>query len=165
MNIPNVNHTVINYVHAYKQAPWRIQRQWIGTFLLAVLGLAMVAAIYLDVTSQAAISGRTIQDLTGEMIANQHANADLETTLAELTSNSSMEARAKTLGFVSVDPSQMEYLVVPGYKEPMPEILAGALVLRPSAPSIPSEYTESLIDWFDQRLRSTATTGLIGVSQ
>jgi hypothetical protein len=165
MNIPNVNHTVINYVHAYKQAPWRIQRQWIGTFMLAVLGLAMVAALYLDVTSQAAIAGREIQDLSGEMIATQHANADLQTKLAELTSMSSMETRAQTLGFKSVDPGQMEYLVVPGYTEPVPEILAGAPSLRPSAPSIPPQYTESLIDWIDQRLRSTSTTSLIGVSQ
>jgi hypothetical protein len=165
MNIPNVNHTVINYVHAYKQAPWRIQRQWIGTFMLAVLGLAMVAALYLDVTSQAAISGRTIQDLTGEMIANRQVNADLGTKLAELTSNSSMEERAKTLGFETVNPVQMDYLVVPGYSAPVPEILTGASALRPSAPSIQPEYTESLLDWIDQRLRSTSTISLIGVSQ
>ena len=165
MNIPNVDHTVINYVHAYKQAPWRIQRQWIGTFMLAVLGLAMVAALYLDVTSQAAISGREIQDLTAGMTATQHANADLQTKMAELTSISSMEARAQTLGFKTVDPGQMEYLVVPGYTQPVPEILAGAAALRPSAPSIPPEFNESLIEWFDQRLRSTSTTSLIGVSQ
>ena len=165
MNIPNVNHTVINTVQAYKQAPWRVQRQWIGTFMLAVLGLAMVAAIYLDVASQAAISGREIQDLTTEMITTQQANADLETKLAGLTSNSAMETRAQTLGFKPVDPSQMEYLVVPGYVAPLPEILAGASALRPSAPSIPPEYTESLLDWFSQRLRSASTTSLIGVSQ
>ena len=36
----------INSIHyAYKQAPWRIQRQWISTFLLIVLGLAMIAAL------------------------------------------------------------------------------------------------------------------------
>jgi hypothetical protein len=164
MNILNVNHTVINYVHAYKQAPWRIQRQRIGTFMLAVLGLAMVAALYLDVTSQAAISGRMIQDMNGEMIANQHANADLQTKLAELTSNNVMEARAKSLDFEQITPDQMEYLVVPGYTAPIPEILAGAVV-RPSAPNIPPQYTESLMDWFDQRLRTTSTTSLIGVSQ
>ena len=165
MNIPNVNHTVINYVHAYKQAPWRVQRQWIGTFMLAVLGLAMIAALYLDVTSQAAISGRMIQDLSGEMIANQQANADLETKLAELTSNSTMEERAKTLGFEAVTPDQLDYLVVPGYSAPVPEILTGASSLRPSAPSIQPEYTESLLDWIDQRLRSTSTISLTGVSQ
>lgn len=165
MNIPNVNHTVINYVHAYKQAPWRIQRQWIGTFMLAVLGLAMVAALYLDVTSQAAITGRTIQDLSGEIIASQHGNADLETNLAMLTSNSAMELRAKNLGFISVEPSQLEYLVVPGYTDPVPDILTGASALRPSAPSIPPEYTESLIDWLDQKLRTNSTITYIGASQ
>jgi len=54
---------VDNIVHAYRQAPWRLQRQWLGTFLLAVLGIAMVASLYLDVTAQAAISGREIQNL------------------------------------------------------------------------------------------------------
>ncbi len=165
MNIPNVNHTVINTVQAYKQAPWRVQRQWIGTFMLAVLGLAMVAAIYLDVASQAAISGREIQDLTTEIITTQQANADLQSKLAGLTSNSVMETRAQTLGFKPVDPSEVEYMVVPGYVAPIPEILAGASALRPSAPSIPPEYTESLLDWLDQKMRSTSTTSLMGVSQ
>jgi len=165
MNIPTVNHTVINYVHAYKQAPWRVQRQWIGTFMLVVLGLAMVAALYLDVTSQAALTGREIQDMTSEMTANQHAIADLENKLAELTSNSSMEARAQTLGYKSVDANQLEYLVVPGYTAPIPEILAGAPSLRPSAPSVSPEYTESLFDWFGRHLRSPSTTSLIGASQ
>ena len=120
MNILNVNHTVINYVHAYKQAPWRIQRQWIGAFMLVVLGLAMVAALYLDVTAQAAISGRAIQEMTSEIIANQQANFDLETKLAESTSNSVMEERAKALGYVPVDSAELEYIVVPGYEAPKP---------------------------------------------
>jgi hypothetical protein len=165
MNILNVNNTVINYVHAYKQAPWRIQRQWIGAFLLAVLGFAMVAALYLDVTAQAAISGRVIQDMSSEIIANQQANFDLETKLAELTSNSVMESRAKTLGYVAVDSTQLEYMVVPGYAAPKPEILAGVSALKPSAPSVPAEYTESLFDWLNQRMRNYPTASIIGVSQ
>ena len=165
MNILNVNHTVINYVHAYKQAPWRIQRQWIGAFMLIVLGLAMVAALYLDITAQAAIAGRVIQNMNSEIITNQQANFDLETKLAETTSNSAMEERAKTLGYIKVDSSELEYVVVPGYQAPKPEILAGASILRPSAPSIPPEYTESLFDWLNQRLRNYPTTSLIGASQ
>ena len=76
-----------------------------------------------------------------------------------------METRAQTLGFKPVDPSEVEYMVVPGYVAPIPEILAGASALRPSAPSIPPEYTESLLDWLDQKMRSTSTTSLMGVSQ
>ena len=165
MNIPTVNHTVNYFVHAYKQAPWRIQRQWVGAFLLAMLGLAMVAALYLDVTSQAAISGRGIQDLTNEMIAVQNNSADLQTKLAELTSTNSMEQRALSLGYEPITSDQIEYVYVPGYITPKPAILAGAPALRPSAPSIPPEYTESLIEWLDRRLGSPSVISLTGVSQ
>ena len=164
MNIPNVNHTVNYVVHAYRQAPWRVQRQWIGTFLLVVLGFAMVAALYLDVTAQAGITGRQIQDLSAQMIAVQNTTADLQTKLAELTSNQAMEERAQTLGYLPVDQNQIEYVMVPGYVEPKPDIPVGAPALRPSAPSIPPQYTESLLEWFDQRLHTLPSTDPSGVA-
>src|SRR5512140_1594565 len=99
MNIPNVNHTLHTFVFAYRQAPWRLQRQWLGTFLLVVLGIAMVSSLYLDVTAQAAISGRAIQGLTSDIITVQHTNGDLQTRLAELTSNEAMQRRALDLGY------------------------------------------------------------------
>jgi hypothetical protein len=163
MNLQDVNHTVHSFVHAYRQAPWRIQRQWIGAFLLAVLGLAMIAALYLDVTAQAAISGRAIQEMSADTIATQHNNADLQTKLAELTSNAIMEERAQALGYQLIDPSQLDYVAVPGYSTPKPAILASAPPLKPSAPSIPPEYTQSLLDWLDQRLRTPASTNTTGV--
>ncbi|MCL4528724.1 MAG: hypothetical protein M1282_04855 [Chloroflexi bacterium] len=165
MNIPNVNYTVHYVVHAYRQAPWRIQRQWIGTFMLIVLGLAMVASLYLDVTAQAALTGRTIQNLSYEISAGQQANADLETKIGELTSTYVMEQRAAALGYQPVTANQIQYVIVPGYTAPKPAILAAAPELKPSAPSILPEYTESLMDWFDQRLTPPPTTSLIGNSQ
>src|SRR5512146_274302 len=117
-------HLTVGYlVHAYRQAPWRLQRQWLGAFLLAVLGIAMVASLYLDVTAQAAISGREIQNLTADMSAAQQTSADLQTRLAELESHGAMEQRAVALGYEPVDPSQVQYVVVPGYLAPEPEIL------------------------------------------
>ena len=83
-------------IHAYKQAPWRIQRQWVGAFLLAVIGIAMVAALFLDVTARAAVAGREIQEMRFEIIAIQRTNADLETRLAKLTSSAEMERRARS---------------------------------------------------------------------
>ena len=94
MNIPNVNH----YIHAYKIAPWRIQRQWIGNVLLAVVALAMVAALYLNITSRTAIAGREIQDLTYSITVSQQVSGDLQTQLASLTSASAMTT-ARELGF------------------------------------------------------------------
>ena len=150
MNLQNINH----FVHAYKIAPWRVQRQWIGNILLAVVTLAMVAALYLDVTAQAAIAGREIQDLTAAIAASQQASADLQTELAELTSASVMEERAKDLGFIPIEPNEAEYLVVPGYAAPKPNILAAAPQPQLSAPSIPPEYTQSLLEWLDERVSS-----------
>jgi hypothetical protein len=165
MNLSNVNHAVDYLVFAYKQAPWRIQRQWLGTFLLAVLGIAMVAALYLDVTAHAAIAGRQIQDMSIEVIGVQHANGDLQTKLAELTSSTSMEQRAQKLGYTAIDPSQMQYVLVPGYVAPTPDILAAAPALMPSAPSIPPGYTESLIDWLNRGLRTPGISSVTGISQ
>jgi cell division protein FtsL len=141
--------------HAYSQAPWRVQRQWVSIFLLIVLGFAMIATLYLMVTSQAAIIGREIQDLRLEIIDTEHNNADLQTEFARLTSKDEVEKQAYTLGFRPVKPEEVEYLYVPGYVAPKGVKLATAPELQPSAPSIPPEYTQSLLDWLDERLQTS----------
>ena len=146
--------TLNRFNHAYSQAPWRIQRQWVSIFLLIVLAFAMIATLYLMVTSQAAIVGREIQDLRSEIIDTEHTNADLQTELARLTSMDVVEKRAYELGFRPVKPEEVEYLYVPGYIAPKGAMLAVAPELQPSAPDIPPEYTQSLLDWLDERLQS-----------
>ncbi len=153
MNVLHFITPVPRWIHAYSQAPWRVQRQWIGIFLLATLGLAMVASLYLDVTSQAAIAGREIQIMSNQIDSIQQSNADLQAQLAATTSTSAMETRAKALGYVPVDPTQITYVIVPGYVAPKPAILAAG-ALKPSAPSITPEYTESLIAWLTHKLQS-----------
>jgi cell division protein FtsL len=151
--------TTNHFNHAYSQAPWRIQRQWVSVFLLIVLGFGMIATLYLMVTSQAAIVGREIQDLRLEIIQIEHANADLQTEFARLTSKDEVERRAYSLGFRPVKPEEIEYIYVPGYVAPKGAMLAAAPELQPSAPSIPPEYTQSLLDWLDERLQ-TPSRGL-----
>lgn len=156
MSVLRLNNPVPRWIHAYSQAPWRVQRQWIGIFLLGVVGLAMVASLYLDVTSQAAISGREIQDMSSQIDAIQQSNSDLQAQLATMTSTSTMETRAKSLGYAPVDASQIIYVIVPGYVAPKPSLLMADGALRPSAPSIPPEYTESLIAWLSRKLQTTS---------
>ena len=146
--------TINRFNHASSQAPWRVQRQWVSIFLLIVLGFGMIATLYLMVTSQAAIVGREIQDLRLEIVEIEHANADLQTELARLTSTGEVERRAYALGFRPVEPEEVEYLYVPGYVSPQGAMLATAPELQPSSPSIPSEYTQSLLDWLDERLQT-----------
>ena len=148
MNIPNVNHMI----HAYRIAPWRIQRQWIGNVLLAVVMLAMVAALYLNITSQTAVAGREIQDLNNTILISQQTSSDLHTQLAFLTSATAMETRALTLGFRPIESGEVEYLVVPGYVTPQPINLASESLPQLSALTIPPEFNQSLLDWMDERL-------------
>ncbi|MDO8753019.1 MAG: hypothetical protein Q7J80_03910 [Anaerolineales bacterium] len=151
MNIQNVNHLV----HAYKIAPWRIQRQWIGNALLGVVALAMVATLYLNITARTAIAGREIQDLNDAITASQQVSGDLQTQLASLTSASAMERRARELGFRPMEVDEVEYLVVPGYSAPQPYILASAPHLQLSALTIPPQYNQSLLDWMDEKISAS----------
>jgi len=139
-------------IHAYKQAPWRIQRQYVGAFLTAVIGLAMIAALYLLVTARATATGREIQDLRVEIITTLRVNADLETQLAKLTSANVMEQRALQLGYRPIQPGELDYVIVPGFVEPEPEILRKAVDVSPFPQALPEAYTLSLMDWFGQRI-------------
>ena len=155
MNIPNVNlPNVTHVIHAYRIAPWRVQRQWIGNALLVVVVFAMVAALYLNVTSRTAIAGREIQDLNESISASQQVSSDLQTQLAGLTSASSMEARAREMGYRPVETDELEYLVVPGYVSRDAVDLSSSALPQLNSLTIPPVYNQSLLDWMDERLVS-----------
>jgi cell division protein FtsL len=141
-------------IHAHKQAPWRIQRQWIAAFLLLLIGAAMIAALYLDVTARAAVTGREIQGLRSQITSIQRANADLETLLANLTSTGEMQRRALELGYRPVKPGELDYVPVPGFVVPEPAILLAAEDAPPRIQTLPFEYTQSLLEWFSERART-----------
>jgi len=141
-------------IHAYRQAPWRVQRQYVGAFLLIVIVLALVAALYLDVTARAAVAGREIQEVRFDITAIQRSSADLETELAKLTSTSVMEKRAVDLGYRPVKPGELDYVAVPGFVAPEPAILLAAEDVIDYSQPISSEYTQSLIEWFDSRIKT-----------
>jgi hypothetical protein len=140
-------------IHAYRQAPWRVQRQWVGVFLLVVIGAAMVAALYLDVTARTAVTGREIQELRVQITTIQRENADLETQLADLTSTAAMQRRALELGYRPVQPGELDYVTVPGFAPPEPAILLAASDVTPPAEGLPAEYTQSLLEWFGERIQ------------
>ena len=140
-------------IHAYRQAPWRVQRQWVGVFLLVVIGAAMVAALYLDVTARTAVTGREIQEMRVQITTIQRENADLETQLADLTSTAAMQQRAERIGYRPVLPGELDYVTVPGFAPPEPDILLAAVDSVPGSDALPAEYVESLLEWFDTRIR------------
>jgi hypothetical protein len=143
----------IHYRHAYRQAPWRVQRQWAGLFLLGLLAFAMISALYLDVTSSAAIAGREIQRLRVEIATTQRLNADLETQLAVLLSKTVMEQRAYELGFRPAEAGEIHYLVVPGFARPAGVNLVASIPAVEAPTPIPAAYTQSLLDWLAEFMR------------
>ncbi len=149
---------VTQIVQKYHQAPWRVQRQWIGLFLLGFILVAMVAAVYVNITTRADVAGRQIQNLNSDILDHQRTIADLETQLAALTSTSNMEKRAEALGFHPVSPDDMTYVIVPGYTPPQSVDLSSAEAGSVS-PVILPEYTESLFDWFARELGSPSSAG------
>jgi hypothetical protein len=99
------------------------------------------------------MAGREIQELRFEIIAIQRQNADLETRLAKMTSTSEMERRARSLGYRPVLPGELDYVPVPGFVAPEPDILFEAEDVTIPEPSLPYEYSESLLEWLDEQVR------------
>jgi hypothetical protein len=122
--------------------------QILALALLILIGVAVVAGVYLNITQRTATIGRDIQGMQYEIEELQLSNADLETRLAYLTSGTQMHVRALELGFQPIERDQIEYLVVPGYAEKRAAVIAPPPEpVETYAASLPFSYTESLLDW------------------
>jgi hypothetical protein len=153
---------VSQIVQKVRQAHWRVQRQWIGLFLLGLVAVSMVAGIYLNITVRATLAGREIQLLQSRFIDDQRTNSDLETQLAGLTSIGSMQQRADAMGFQPAGPEDITYIVVPGYtpKSAVDMSQPGASSQNQSlSPMLLPDYTESLFDWITRTLASSVPAG------
>lgn len=122
-----------NILQAYKQAPWRTQIQWIGIFLLVLLGIAVVAGVYLMISGRAAAAGRRIQSLEAEISALEMEINDLKTQYAQVSSAKSLSERASALKMTMLDPLEAMYIEVPGYVPPSQPDLAPPQQLKKSA--------------------------------
>jgi len=147
---------ISQFVLKYRQASWRVQLQWLVLFVLGLVAVALVAFGYLNISSRTTRTGREIQTLKENILSEQKENADLETKLASLTSSQVMAQRARDLGFLPVDPASIIYIVVPGYTTPNGIDLSSAET-QPVTPVTPPEYTQSLFDWFAEKMQSTVS--------
>ncbi|MDY6847222.1 MAG: hypothetical protein SVP52_08815 [Chloroflexota bacterium] len=140
-------------LQAYRQAPWRIQIQWIGLFLLGLVLIAAVTGLYLNISAQAATAGRKIQSLERDIDDINNEIADLTTELAKAESIENMEARAKDLGFKLIDPNRAVYLEIPGYNPNADLVLAPPRInIISESPIVKSSYKISLWEWFANQI-------------
>ena len=140
-------------IQAYRQAPWRNQIKWIATFLLGVLVVALVAGLYLSISAQAVIMGFEIQSKNQDKVVIAQDIADLRNQLGDLTSDPAMFERAKALGYDYVNPSDIEYILVPGYSGRQTAALAPQTATEEfSEATINPDYTNSLSELLFQGL-------------
>ncbi len=144
----------MQYAHhltqAYRISPWRKQTMWLGSFLLALVSLALLASLYLSVTSRAATLGREIQYMQSDIEKIRRANADLTMQLAELTAADTLQERAGKLGLRPAAANQIQYVFVPGYTGRPPVALAPTPAPPPPTLVQPA-FSESLLDWARQQ--------------
>jgi cell division protein FtsL len=140
--------SVKRFTQAYQHTPWRKQLRTIGTFFMMLAMLVLVAGVYLSVSARTVAVGHEIQQMMREIERMRRSNADLETTLAFLTSTSVMEERARQMGFRPARAEELSYILVPGYEARQEAKLAPppGLQVVESPPTMPV-FTESLIDW------------------
>jgi cell division protein FtsL len=129
-------------------------------FLVGLILVAAVAAVYLNVSAQSVTMGTDIQNMQWNIEQIKRSTEDLETQLAYLTSATTMEERANKMGFHEVQPDQIIYIKVAGYAGRQPAVLAPpAGPAEASAVVLAPEYTQTLLDWFEKNLLKPA--GLI----
>jgi cell division protein FtsL len=153
---------VSQIVQKVRQAPWRVQRQWIGVFLLGLVAISMVAGLYLNITVRATLAGREIQTIQSDLIDKGRENSDFELQLAGLNSVESMQKRAEALGFQPASPEDITYVVVPGYAPTSTMDISESESASPDQRqnlTLQFEYTESLFDWIARALASSAYSG------
>jgi cell division protein FtsL len=144
-----------NLAQNHTQAPWRKQLQIVGLFLLFVVGVSLVAGIYLSVSAKAAAVGRDIQDKNELLDAYDREIEDMQSRLAAILSTEEMEARALKLGFQVIDPEQVVYANIPGYADQSRVVLAAKTPRSVvGARIMPVEYTESLFSWIKRQVVS-----------
>jgi len=138
-------------IQAYNQAPWRIQVQQLGTFLLIILALGMITGFYLFISAQAAMAGLNIQDgeARREILLREIASKKVE--LGNLNSVENMEKRAIAAGYKPVPADTGMYVLVKGYTGQPPMNMApppGPDMLPD--PRLKPEYTQSLWEFLFQ---------------
>jgi hypothetical protein len=100
---------------AVRQTPWRPSTQIAAIVALLMIIAIIIGALYLAQATNTATTGRQLADLAATRDQLQRSNEDLIAAIAFQKDISKLRGRAQELGFVPIDPSRLDYIVVPGY--------------------------------------------------
>lgn len=143
---------------AYQEAPWRKQVQVATSFLTGLISLALLAWVYLSLSSQAVTAGLETRNIFAKNKQIRQLNSDLESHLARLTSSTEMKLRLSKMDFQRVNAQDLVYLMVSGYYESnvrlgTPSSTLGLIRPKDEGPLMSPEYNQSWIDWMFEYLK------------
>ncbi len=124
----------------------------VGTILAAIIGVSMIAALYLNVTARTTLVGREIQNLEWETSNVEEENANLKTELARLLSHDEITKRSDALSFRPATAEETHYIAVSGYEGKAPVNLTNKNMFTSQNDLLSEAYTQSLFDWFGQQI-------------
>lgn len=142
---------------AYRQAPWRLQLQALGYYLLPVIAIALTTIIYLNISAQAATAGLHVRDMRIEEESLQRSIANQRTKLAWLTSYPMMVQRARSFGYEMIKPEFTTYIVIPGYSGRQVILMAPPPGSEISKALSDPRYQQSMLDWLSETFFGTTT--------
>ena len=121
----------------------------IRSWLLVILTVILVGAVYMEQTRQAAITGQRIHDKLDQLERISQENAQLEADIAALMAPSRIEARARALGLHLAGSDQIKYLTVKNYptESAKPGLTTGQLPAGAKTAS-----SSDLVSWWNDLL-------------
>ncbi len=125
----------------------------VGTILVVITGVSMIASLYLNLAARTTLVGREIQNLEWQTGKVREENANLKTELARLLSYKEIDRRSDALDFHAATAAETHYLVVPGYEGKEPVNLVDGIRADSQQNIISEAYTQSLFDWFGQQMQ------------
>jgi len=103
----------MNWVtHGIKRGKSGVSRREACYLIAIVIGMTVVAGLYLMLVSETAAQGRHIQQLQEDLLRLERENEQLEVIVARQGAVSRLIIRARELGFVPAE--QVEFLQVAG---------------------------------------------------
>lgn len=131
--------------HALRRVPWRQQTQTTAIAVLVLIVAIIIGALYLAQAMTSATTGRQLEDMQAQRNRIQQENEQIRAEIAAYRSVPRLIERARELGFVFIDRSQIEYLLVESYTPDRPETVAP---LREEPELIPA-YDETFGGWLE----------------
>ena len=98
--------------HCIKRSRWKLEgRATIGLVIILV-AFSLLGWIYLTQASYVAMTSRQVQELEAEKICLQQENLELVTDIARLEAVTTLDARARELGFVPLVVEDADFLAI-----------------------------------------------------